>query len=288
MNKIKVLHLEPTDVCNLACPLCPRETNSNFDKKSKNHLSVDQIKTLFDEDFIRNLNKMYMCGNFGDPAAGKHSVEIYEYFRAVNPTIQLGMNTNGSLHDTDYWKYLGKNIFNRHGDYVLFSIDGMKDTNHIYRVNSEWDKIINNATAFISAGGMAQWDMLVYAHNEHQVDEAEQLAKSMKFTHFRAKVSKRKSTVDWLNPPINWKRQQISDGILDCFAEREKSLYVSATGKLYKCCWLGVEPKNTLDKFENIKKTWNTPNCHPICKNTCTKQNDLNNFASQWVKDTPL
>ena len=57
MNQIKVLHLEPTDVCNLECPLCPRETDGNFDKKSKNHLSVDQIKTLFDEDFIRNLNK---------------------------------------------------------------------------------------------------------------------------------------------------------------------------------------------------------------------------------------
>lgn len=285
---VKVLHLEPTDVCNLACPSCLRETDTLFDKKNKNHLTVDQIKNLFDENFIRNLDKMFMCGDYGDPAAGEHTVEIYEYFRSVNPNIQLGMNTNGSLRNTDYWEYLGKNIFNKFGDYVLFSIDGLRDTNHIYRVNAIWDKIINNANAFISAGGMAQWDMLVYAHNEHQVDEAEQLARTMKFTHFRAKVSKREPTVDWLSLPNKWKRQSITEGTIECFAEKEQSLYVSATGKLYKCCWLGGEPESTLDKFESIKKTWNTVNCYAMCKNTCTKQNNLNNFTSQWVRDTSL
>jgi len=26
LRKLKVLHIEPTDVCQLACPLCARET----------------------------------------------------------------------------------------------------------------------------------------------------------------------------------------------------------------------------------------------------------------------
>jgi MoaA/NifB/PqqE/SkfB family radical SAM enzyme len=288
MSEIKVLHLEPTNVCNLACPSCLRETDKTFNKKSKDHLSVEQIKTLIDENVIRNLDKMFMCGLLGDPAAAIHSIEIYEYFRLINPTIQLGMNTSGSLRNSDYWKYLGEKIFNRDGDYILFSIDGLKDTNHIYRVNADWDKIINNSTSFIEAGGKAQWDMLVYAHNEHQVDEAEELARQMKFTHFRAKVSKRIPTVDWLAPPINWKRTTVAEGSIECFADKEKSLYISATGKLYKCCWLGQESHNTLEKFEDIKKTWNTVNCYPICKDTCTKQNNLTQFTNQWLRDTPL
>ena len=30
---VKVLHLEPTDICQAACPLCAREIDFNFDKK---------------------------------------------------------------------------------------------------------------------------------------------------------------------------------------------------------------------------------------------------------------
>jgi MoaA/NifB/PqqE/SkfB family radical SAM enzyme len=66
----KVLHLEVTDVCQAACPQCEREVNPAFDSTVKHHLSVDQIKSLFDEDFIRNLDKMFMCGNYGDPGCG--------------------------------------------------------------------------------------------------------------------------------------------------------------------------------------------------------------------------
>ena len=68
---IKVLHIEPTDVCQAACALCAREIDPAFDKTIKHHLSVDQIKEKFSEDFIRGLDKMFMCGNYGDPAAGK-------------------------------------------------------------------------------------------------------------------------------------------------------------------------------------------------------------------------
>jgi hypothetical protein len=30
LRNIKVLHLEPTDVCQAECPLCARETDKNF------------------------------------------------------------------------------------------------------------------------------------------------------------------------------------------------------------------------------------------------------------------
>ena len=40
----KILHLEPTDVCNLACPLCAREIDTDFNKSIKNHLTIEQIQ----------------------------------------------------------------------------------------------------------------------------------------------------------------------------------------------------------------------------------------------------
>jgi hypothetical protein len=52
-------------------------------------------------------------------------------------------------------------------------------------------KIMQNAEAFIQAGGRARWDYIVFAHNEHQVEEAESLSKSMGFEKFQYKKSAR-------------------------------------------------------------------------------------------------
>jgi len=50
---------------------------------------------------------------------------------------------------------------------------------------------MRNVEAFISAGGRARWDFIVFAHNEHQVEQAEQLSKDMGFEKFQYKKSAR-------------------------------------------------------------------------------------------------
>ena len=50
---------------------------------------------------------------------------------------------------------------------INFSIDGLADTNPTYRVNANWDKVIENVKTFIKAGGLARWDYPVFGHNEH-------------------------------------------------------------------------------------------------------------------------
>ena len=133
-RKIKVLHLEPTDVCQAACALCARETDTNFDKRNRHQLSVPMLESLLPEGFVSNLDKMFMCGNYGDPAAGSHTIAIYEWFRRHNSDIVLGMNTNGAIGTTFWWHALAK-IMNQPLDYVVFSIDGLENTNSDYRVN---------------------------------------------------------------------------------------------------------------------------------------------------------
>ena len=59
---------------------------------------------------------------------------------------------------------------------VIFSVDGLADTNHIYRQGVVWDNVESNMRAFIDAGGRARWDFLIFEHNQHQVEEAEALA----------------------------------------------------------------------------------------------------------------
>jgi MoaA/NifB/PqqE/SkfB family radical SAM enzyme len=282
---VRVLHIEPTDACNAACPQCLRETDLTFDKSDLHHLTLEKIKTLVTDDDIRELNKMFMCGNYGDPAAGRHTLEIYRYFRSINPDIVLGMNTNGGLRNVDWWTELA-GILNQPQDYVVFSIDGLADTNHVYRINVKWNKIIENAQAFINAGGSAHWDMLVFEHNQHQVNSAEYMAGMYGFKWFRAKVSKRHSVtpVSFLNPPVGWKDPVVASGTIECYALKESSVYISARGTVYPCCWLGYNGEHTLATFNSIQDSWTTS---PLktCAETCTVNNNGTSFTNQWQRE---
>lgn len=283
---IKILHIESTDACNAACPQCTRETDITFNKNDLHHLTVSQIKKIISNDDIKNLNKMFMCGNYGDPAAGKHTLEIFKHFRTVNPTITMGMNTNGGLRNNNWWAELGK-ILNKEKDYVVFSIDGLADTNHIYRINVDYEKVINNARTFIGAGGKAHWEMLVFEHNQHQVNLAEETARKLGFSWFRAKVSRRfeQWPVDFLKSPIGWKNPVVSKGNIDCQAIKDQSLYISTKGVLYPCCWLGTNDKFSLDNFNEVQITWNSANPNNTCRNICSKNTTGTSFTNQWQKE---
>jgi sulfatase maturation enzyme AslB (radical SAM superfamily) len=286
LREIKVSHLEPTDVCQAACPACARETDLSFDKSSRHHLTIEQIQHHINEVGIKNLNKMFMCGNYGDPAAGKYTLDIYRYFRKINPEIELGMNTNGAIQNTAWWQTLGE-ILHRQLDYVVFSIDGLEDTNHIYRRNVDWDKLIENAQAYISTGASAHWDMLVYRHNEHQVDECERLARSLGFTWFRAKVSKR-PILQNLQYPISWQPPQKSKTQINCHALNEQSMYIDAQGRASPCCWLGSRQKDFISDIDQVMPTWVTSKPNVTCISACGQSAEQSNFSAQWRRETQL
>jgi len=284
LDTVKILHIEPTNACQARCPQCPRETDLTFDKTNIHHLTLDQIEHAFSIDQIENLDKMFMCGNYGDPAAGRHTLEIFRYFRKINPKIVLGMNTNGGLRNPDWWTELA-NILNQPMDYVVWSIDGLENTNHIYRVNVDWSKVMENAQAFIQAGGNAHWDMLIFKHNEHQISAAENMAKDLGFKWFRGKVSKRfkKTPISFLRPPSNFQITTEIKGEITCMALKESSIYMSCQGDIYPCCWLGSSSTNKINQFENIQKTWLTDQPMETCFQTCAKtKNNNNSFTNQW------
>jgi len=286
LRDIKVLHLEPTDVCQAACALCARETDKNFRKDRQHHLTMDQILQVFVQEKIKQLDKMFMCGNYGDPAAGKHTLDIFQEFRKINPTIVLGMNTNGGLQTTFWWYELAK-IMNQSQDYVVFSIDGLESTNATYRQNVVWNKVMSNARSFIEAGGSAHWDMLVYQHNQHEVDECEKLARNLGFKWFRAKVSKRGFT-DKLKFPTGWNPPQLQSAQVRCHALAEQSTYIDAQGRESPCCWLGSRQRDFVSDFELIQASWNSLQPNIVCLDTCGTTTESTRFIDQWQRETEL
>jgi len=190
-NEISTVHLEVTERCNASCPQCARNINGGEVNPQLHdaELSLDDVKQILKPVFIKQLKRLYMCGNYGDPISARDTLEIFEYIRSHNAKMQLSFHTNASAKTPEWWSKLPTAMGKNH--YVVFSVDGLEDTNHLYRQGTVWKKIMENAQAFITAGGRARWDYIVFGHNEHQVEEARALAESMGFEKFNVKKSNR-------------------------------------------------------------------------------------------------
>jgi hypothetical protein len=79
---------------------------------------------------------------------------------------------------------------------------------------------MRNVDAFIAAGGNAEWDFLVFRHNEHQVDAARALALGMGFTLFNAKATSRffdLSSYDDVRANADGIYSRLADGSMPCY-----------------------------------------------------------------------
>jgi len=193
---ITAMHIELTNRCNAACSMCPRYID-NGAKINPNltltEVTLEHFKEWFPPDFVKQLRRVYACGNFGDPIAAKDTLEIFKYMRECNDRLALVLHTNGSARSASWWQELGSIMQgkNHADDSVVFSVDGLWDTNHLYRRNTNFDKIYENMKAYTGAGGRAKWDFIAFDYNEHQVDEARQLAQDMGFAYFNVKRTTR-------------------------------------------------------------------------------------------------
>jgi len=188
-NNVSMVHCELSTFCNAACPSCPRFFTGTHVVRSGvtlSQVSIAQFKNWFDPEFIKNVDQWKFCGTHGDPMMAKDVVDIIRYIFNINPQTSINVNTNGGLRSVPDWKVLGE-ISLKHKLKIIFSIDGLGDTNHLYRRNVDWTKLMSNTQSYISAGGVAVWEFLIFRHNEHQLKEAEKLSKKLGFVTFQQK-----------------------------------------------------------------------------------------------------
>lgn len=272
---IKNIHFEITERCQAACPMCDR----NMQGKGLNpHLSLaelklEDVKNIFEPNFFKQLESFQFCGNYGDPIVAEDLVEVIEYIRIFNKDVWINVNTNAGAREPEWWQRLAKAIGRR--GRVIFSVDGLEDTNHIYRQGVQWDKVKRSMESYIAAGGRARWDFLIFEHNQHQVEEAKRLSEEWGFERFTAKKSSRfiasqaskkkeehqafnkkgEETVvikesdnsSYRNKELD-KINLISNlyGSMDayydeseivCKVKVDNNLYISAEGIVLPCCW---------------------------------------------------
>lgn len=266
LDDIRTVHLELTSKCNARCPMCPRTANDRANERLPiQELDLADIERIFPVAFVQQLNRIYLCGNFGDPVAASDCLAILRYFRRHNASLDLGVHTNGGLRSVAWWRALAPVVTS-----CRFGIDGLEDTNDLYRRGVQWKTVMANATSFIQGGGHAEWAFLVFEHNEHQIDAARRLAAELGFKSFIVKSTFRFSSVAATNdsfpvrsrngeilyqlrPPrqVHLKHPLAQEALaerpaaalrrVDCKAVCERSIFVSAEGLAFPCCWLASE-----------------------------------------------
>ena len=292
LENIKHVHLEVTQNCQAACPMCDRNMNGEGINPHINldELSLKDCEDIFPIDFIKQLDTMYMCGNLGDPIVAQDTLEIFEYFRWANPNMWLSMNTNGGAKPVEWWQKLAE-VFGRKGA-VIFSVDGLADTNHIYRQNVVWKNVERNMRAFIGAGGRARWDFLIFEHNQHQVEEAEDLAKEWGVEKFmkkktgrfvdantnkkekhQAKDRKGKDSTELKKPDAKYQNKELNKqdtllkkyGSMDayydtvpikCKVKDKGEIFVTAEGLVLPCCWTAGRMYKWWHKDPKVEQIW--------------------------------
>ena len=291
-NDIKTIHLEVTQNCQASCPMCDRNMNGGAINPHINldELTLEDCKKIFLPDFIAQLNTMYMCGNLGDPIVARDTLEIFKYFREHNSNMWLSMNTNAGAKSANWWSNLAE-VFGEMGA-VIFSVDGLRDTNHLYRQGVVWDNVERSMKAFIAAGGRARWDFLIFEHNQHQVDEAEALAIKWGCEKFVAKKTGRfvttttdakqshqavdrkgNETAELKKPDEKYqnaalKKQDViinKYGSMDtyydpapiiCKVKKDNSLFITAEGLALPCCWTAGRMYKWWHKDPKVEQIW--------------------------------
>lgn len=264
-------HIELTDRCNAGCPMCPRTDaldNCRADRRvvSNVELSLADFRAHFDDDLCARTGEIVFGGAYGDPLAASELLGIVEHL--TDRGVRLAVSTNGSLRRPDWWARLGRAMA-RTGSRLELHVDGLADTNPLYRVRTDFARIMENAGAYIATGARAEWHYILFRHNQHQVEEAFRLSRGMGFAEFTlidtVRFSggprypyrmpdgelrhlelpdvtaadfalgadgeiRRRAAAEAAEPP--------GDGPIACKSAAMNRAYLSAHGQVSACCWV--------------------------------------------------
>ena len=273
LDQIRQVQVELTTRCNARCPMCMRNYRG-YDYNSgypDTELSLTQLQHILQPEFLSQLTKgVFFNGNLGDFGTARDAQEIVYWLTSQGVNVYI--NTNGSMRTASWWSGLAKpNVT------IGFALDGLADTHSLYRQDTNWHTVIQNATAFIKAGGTAIWRFIPFDHNRHQEEECRRLSKELGFSRFeninegrnRGPVYTRTgefshrlgepytehertnpppvkelltSHLTWFDPKTVKSEKDTQPLNIICQHKRQQEIYIAADGTIWPCCFLGFYP----------------------------------------------
>lgn len=246
LNDFSGLHLEPTNICTLKCPGCPRTRFiDQWPTRWRNHsLDIDQLLEFLDVD-LRGI-PVSLCGNYGDPI---YHPKFHEFIQGLKSRgSHLSIFTNGSYRDRSWWRRTQEILDTN--DRIIFSIDGTPENFTEYRINGDWPSIKVAIEECVQGPASTTWKYIPFLFNQSNIDQVRDLSVSMGIDHFRLERSDRfdektqhlKPNDEWVNVEFqhkgNWQKTSSSAKISPKCILKNTYHYISANGHYSSCCFV--------------------------------------------------
>lgn len=189
------VELEITSDCNAACPGCARTLNKDI--LEINSFTFEDLKRIFPPGDYSEYQFKF-CGVLGDPIVNNDFLHMVKYLTDLGGYCEV--STNGGYNNAKWWEEMGSVAAKHPGLlHIHFCVDGHKETNHLYRVNTKWNIVERNMTAFSQTApdSHATWIYIVFDHNEHELVTAKAHAAVLGF-EFATRTGMRNSYHQWI------------------------------------------------------------------------------------------
>ncbi len=157
--------IEPTNVCNLACPVC--ETGAGILGRPDGHMSLEQFRTIVDKIGAHSNTLLFYF--MGEPFMNRQAYSMLRYAKDAGIPF-VTTCTNGDAVSPE--RLVESGI-----DEVSFQIGGVsQETHQVYRINSRLDRVLGNLERTLQLKRERRPSMrvtcglILMKHNEHEVD----------------------------------------------------------------------------------------------------------------------
>ena len=172
------LMIEPTNICNLKCPLCPTGEGTLARKGSLMDFSI--LKMAIDElgDYLLELN----ITNYGEPFIHDRLCQMITYIKGKGIKVNVGTNGHFFKNETVTQEFILSGV-----DEVYISLDGTNQESYSrYRIKGDFEKVVGGIRLLVETRNrlrkrtpFVEIQFLVMQHNEHQLDAIRKLAADM-------------------------------------------------------------------------------------------------------------
>ena len=171
-----ILMVEPTNICNLKCPMCP---SGNGDMaRPRGRLDLQNFKKLMDD--IGSYVYQIQFWNQGEPFLNKDFLEMVRYAKTYG--IMTQTSTNGHFIRT---MEAARAVVESGLDQIIFSLDGTNpETYAKYRVGGDFNVVLHGLQNLARAKRelrsprpLIELQFLVFKHNRQELAEIVEIAR---------------------------------------------------------------------------------------------------------------